>query len=152
MNNTALTLCLSAAILAGLSTDGFAAGDRHGGPRINFEEVDANADGLLSPEEMETHRAARFAEADTDGSGGLSPAEVEARMIATQNERRERMLDRMFERRDADADGEITMAEMSESRSADRFSRADADGDGLISRAEFDEAREKARSKQGRVK
>ena len=151
MNNTALTLCLSAAILAGLSTDGFAAGDQHGGPRINFEEVDTNADGLLSLAEMEAHRTARFALADTDGNGGLSRAEVEARMIATQNERRVRFLDRMFERRDANSDGEITMAEMAEGRSADRFSRADSDGDGLISRAEFDEAREKARSKESRA-
>lgn len=148
MNNTALTLCLSAAILAGLSTDGFAAGERHGGPKINFEEVDANADGLLSRAEIEAHRTARFALADTDGSGALSRAEVEARMIANQNERRARFLDRMFEKRDADADGELTMDEMLGERSAKMFDRADADGDGLVSKAEFDAAKEAARSKK----
>lgn len=151
MNNTALTLCLSAAIVAGLSTGGLAAGDRHGGPKINFEEVDANADGLLSPAEMEAHRTGRFALADTDGNGGLSRAEIEARMIATENERRTRVLDRMFERRDANADGEISMAEMAQGRAGDMFARADANGDGVISKAEFDDVRGKVRGKKSRA-
>ncbi|MEL7013058.1 MAG: calcium-binding protein [Pseudomonadota bacterium] len=151
MNNTALTLCLSAAIFAGLSTQSYAAGERHGGPKIAFEEVDANADGLLSPAEMEAHRTGRFALADADGNGSLSRAELEARMVATQNERRARFLDRMFERRDANADGELSMAEMAQGRSGDMFSRADANGDGLISKAEFDDVRKTARSKDNRA-
>lgn len=142
MKNTALTFCLITAIAAGLASEGFAAGEHRGGPRINFEQADANADGQLSREELQAHGQARFADADTDQSGGLSRAELEARMKAQQDDRRARMLDRMFERRDADADGQLTFAELSSDRSAKMFERADADQDGMISKAEFDAAKE----------
>lgn len=142
MNNTALTLCLSVAIATGFATQSHAAGDHRGGPAFNFEEMDANADGLLSPEELQAHRAARFAATDTDGSGGLSRDEIEARMIANQEERRVRFLDRMFDRRDANEDGQISLDEMASDRTGKMFERADADGDGLISKAEFDASKD----------
>lgn len=151
MKNTTLTICLSAAIMAAVATEGFAAGDHRGGPRINFEEVDANADGLLSQSEMDAHREARFSATDTDGSGGLSKAEVEARMIANQDERRVKFLDRMFKKRDANGDGELTLAEMPNDRSSKMFQRADADGDGLISKAEFEAAKEAGRNKKNKA-
>ncbi|MEM7731956.1 MAG: calcium-binding protein [Pseudomonadota bacterium] len=145
MNNTALTLCLSVAIMAGLATESFAAGEKRAGKGLSFEEVDANADGLMSPEELLAHRQARFAATDTDGNGAVSRAEIEARMETKNSERRAKFIDRMFERRDADANGQLTLDEMS-GRGVDKmFERADADGDGLISKAEFDAVREAGR-------
>ena len=145
MTNTALTLCLSVAIMAGLATQSMAASDHKGGPRINFEEVDTNADGILTVEELQAEREARFAVTDTDGNGALSRAEIEARMLANQDERRVKFLDRMFDRRDANDDGQLTLDEMAAGRTAKMFERADADGDGQISKAECDAAREAGR-------
>lgn len=151
MQNSIRTLCLTAAIMTGLASESYAANDQKHGPRINFEEVDANADGLLSTEELQAHREARFAATDTDGSGSLSRDEIEARMLATQDDRRARFLDRMFERRDANADGQLTLDEMASGRTGKMFERADTDGDGQISRAEFDAAREKGRGAKDRA-
>ncbi|MEM6589090.1 MAG: calcium-binding protein [Pseudomonadota bacterium] len=145
MNNTALTLCLSVAIMAGLATESFAAGDRFAGKGPSFEEVDANADGLMSPEELQAHREARFAETDINGDGALTRDEIEARMDAKGGERRAKFLDRMFERRDANANGQLSLEEMTSDRTAKMFERADADGDGLISKAEFEAARDARR-------
>ncbi|MEL6648001.1 MAG: EF-hand domain-containing protein [Pseudomonadota bacterium] len=145
MTNTALTLFLSAAIMTGLATQSIAAGDQRGCPRINFEEVDRNADGLLTAEELQAHREARFKQTDTDGNGVLSRAEIEARMLANQDERRVKFLDRMFDRRDANADGQLSLDEMVSGQTGKMFDRADANGDGQISKAEFDAAREAGR-------
>ena len=122
MTNTALTLFLSAAIMTGLATQSIAAGDQRGGPRINFEEVDRNADGLLTAEELQAHREARFKQTDTDGNGVLSRAEIEARMLANQDDRR-----------DANADGQLSLDEMLSGQTGKMFDRADANGDGQIS-------------------
>ena len=119
MKHGILMVGLGAAILAGAAGQGMA--ESHGkgphhGQRPSFEELDANADGHLTREEMQARQA----------------------------ERRERHLDYMFEMHDGDADGALSMAEMSEMRGAKRgqmFQRVDADGDGRISRAEFDEMR-----------
>ncbi len=42
------------------------------GRRINFEEVDTNADGKIIAEEMVAHREAHFAAQDTNADGLLS--------------------------------------------------------------------------------
>ncbi|MEO0369878.1 MAG: EF-hand domain-containing protein [Pseudomonadota bacterium] len=146
MNNTALMLCLSVAITAGLATQSMAAGDKR--PGMSFEEVDTNADGLMTREELLAHREARFATADTDGNGALTRAELEARAEGAQSERRAKFLDRMFERRDANSDGELSLEEMASGKTDKMFERADADGDGLISKAEFDAARAARGSKK----
>lgn len=145
MKNTALMFCLSTAIAAGMASQSVAASEHRQGPRINFEEVDANADGLVTPAELEAHRAARFAATDADGNGSLSRAEIEARMLINQEERRVKFLDRMFSKRDANGDGQLTLDEMTAGRAGKMFERADADGDGQISKAEFDAAREAGR-------
>ncbi len=142
MKNSALTLCLSVAIMAGLATESIAAGGKHAGPGPSFEEMDANADGLISSDELQAHREARFTQTDANGDGALSRAELEARMDSKSSERRAKFLDRMFERRDTDADGQLSLEEMTSGRTAKMFERADADGDGLISKAEFEAARE----------
>ncbi len=148
MKNATLTLCLSAAMLAGAITHSYAAGDHGSKMRANFEEIDANADGLISAEELSAHRQARFDATDTDGNGALSREEITARAEAKQDDRRARFIDRMFEKRDANADGQITFEEMAGDRQEKMFSRADANGDGLISQAEFEEMAEKRRDKR----
>ncbi|MEO0750986.1 MAG: calcium-binding protein [Pseudomonadota bacterium] len=148
MTNTALTFCLTVAILAGLASESYAAGDHRQGGGLTFEEVDTNADGLLSAEELQAHREARFATTDTDNNGALSRAEIEARMLINQDERRVKFLDRMFDRRDANADGQLTLAEMASDRTVQMFERADENGDGLISRAEFDAAKDARRGQK----
>ncbi|AWL11008.1 hypothetical protein HMF8227_00512 [Saliniradius amylolyticus] len=47
---------------------------------INFDQLDANGDGSLSPQEAAASKelASNFAKVDTDGNGRLSKGEVEA--------------------------------------------------------------------------
>lgn len=109
---------------------------------MNFEHLDANADGKLTQEEMNAARSARFDLSDTDGDGFLSLAELEAHHVERAKARAEKMLKRM----DADADGKISQDEIAQGRKAGRFfDRADADGDGAITKAEFDAAGERMR-------
>jgi EF hand domain-containing protein len=143
MKQTNLTALISAAIVGtiGLSASlpAYALGSKVG-PRINFEEVDLNADGKITPEEMSTHRAAKFAEQDADGDGFLSREEISAAILARVQNNMDKRLDRMFERGDADGDGMISLAELpgGGDRSAKLFARLDKDGDGAISADELE--------------
>ncbi len=150
MHRTVLTISLSAAIFTAIATQGFATNDHKdpAGPRQSFEELDANADGLISPEEMQAKRADRFAQADTDGDGALTPAEMEARATAGAKNLRNRMLDHIFAKRDTDGDGRLTLAEMGEGRTDRLFAATDTDKDGLISQPEFDTFVEKRHAKR----
>lgn len=102
-----------------------------GGMYQHFDEVDTNADGFVTQDEMTAHRAARFAEKDTDGDGALSKDEMRAGMMARMEER----LDHMFSRMDADNDGKLAQSEMGH-KGKRMFERADTDGDGKISKDE----------------
>jgi Ca2+-binding EF-hand superfamily protein len=118
------------------------------GPRVTFEELDADANGSITQAEMEAHRAARFTTADTDGDGSLSRAELEAQMKAGKEGRMERRLDKMMEHMDADENGSLSKEEMADAgskRKGKGFSRMDKDGNGEISKAEFDEMSKKRR-------
>lgn len=138
MRNGMLMASLTAAILVGASTQVIASGGGHRGPHHSFEELDANGDGQITQEEMATHMQARFKGADTDGNGTLSRDEVLERMKQRQSERRERYVDHMMERHDANKDGELSMEEMRDGRSGRMFARVDKDGDGAISAEEFE--------------
>ncbi len=112
--------------------------DGHG-PRINFEEIDANADGQITIEEMIAHREAKFAERDTNGDGFLSKEELLAAMQENAAKRQAKRVDHMIDRQDADDDGQLSMAELSnDERQAKFFERLDENGDGAISEEELE--------------
>lgn len=118
------------------------------GPRIAFEELDADGNGSITEAEMQAHRDAGFTTADTDGDGSLSRAELEARAKGGKEDRMERRLDKMMERLDADENGSLSKEEMADAGGKHKgkgFSRMDKDGNGEISKAEFDEMSKKRR-------
>ncbi len=140
---TALAIAFGA---VGASAKGFGGKGGFKGPRINFEEVDANADGLLSKEELAAHAQVRFDAVDTDGNGSLSVDELSAARERADKER----LNKMIERRDTNKDGALSFDEMkpNEDRVERMFERLDKDGDGNISSEEFAEM--KAKRKGGK--
>ena len=126
-----------------------------------FEELDANADGGITMDEIEAAMAARaaerFAEADTDGDGALSAEEMLAR---ASEDRAARMADRIadrIEKIDANGDGVLQLEEM-QARADDRrgpspdrmFNRADADDNGSLSAEEFAQAQERMSDRRPR--
>lgn len=148
MKNGMILAGLGAAILAGAAGQGIAQDMQKAmghGMRPGFEELDADGDGKVTRDEMQAHMQARFGAADTDGDGKLSRAELSARIEARQAERRERRLDRMFDRHDTDGDGALSMDEMRGDRAGPMFSRLDADDDGAVSKEEFERMRERHR-------
>ncbi len=111
-----------------------------------FEEVDANGDGKITPEEIDAHRTARAAALDANGDGGISLEELTAAEAAKAAERAQRMM----AARDADGDGVLTAAEMMLPPAPDRmFERLDSDGDGALSREEIEAARARMAESRG---
>lgn len=134
LSGLALSAALAAVALPALARE---AGPRFG-PRIDFEQVDANGDGRITAEELAAHRAARFAGQDSDGDGVLSADEMKAAVLARVKERIEARIDRMIARRDSDGDGAISLAEMQGGDGGERLiERLDTDGDGAISAEEL---------------
>lgn len=153
---------LSLAILSGLSLSTLAeARGMPGGERPAFGDVDANADGEVTPAELqaygETRKTARFDEMDANGDGALSAAELDTAHEARAASRSSRIVERL----DTDGDGLVSREEMEaradhhggrgHGRGGDRaersegrgmgergFSRADADGNGTLSAEEWD--------------
>ncbi len=102
-----------------------------------FERHDPNNDGTVTREEMqESHATMR------DGMGG--PGRHGGGQGGAGHGG-----SGMFERLDADSNGEVTLAEFLASEPR-MFNRVDADGDGRVSRAEMDEMHAKQREWQER--
>lgn len=119
-------------------------GMKHGGMQMqhSFEDLDADGDGKITPEEMAGHMQARFDGADSDGDGVLSRDELIARMMERRAERMAKYADHMIERHDENGDGKLSMDEMRADRQGKMFKRVDTDGDGAISAEEFAKMRE----------
>ncbi len=145
-----------AALAIVAATTGFAVaqsgqmGQGHG-PAFKFEDLDANGDGQITSEEMQSRAEARFGEADTDGDGKLSADEMAERMRARMAERMALRATRMIDRMDRDDDGMVSLEEMRSGRMGQMVQRADTDGDGAISQSEFDAMHDMRKSqRQGR--
>ncbi len=111
------------------------------GPRMSFEELDANGDGQITKDEMQAQAQARFKAVDTDGNGTISLDEMQAQA----RQRADARAAQMFKQMDENGDGALSPDEMKGPRGTDdmmdrMFSRADADNNGSLSKQEFDDA------------
>ena len=115
-----------------------------------LETYDADDDGIVTREEVETGRAARFAAADADGDGALSPEELIAMEEAILEEARLARAAAVVTRMDDNGDGLLQAGELEARtpRIAPLFDELDTDGDGGISQAEM-EARRPQRGEGG---
>lgn len=102
---------------------------RHGGMRQLFNMADADKDGKVTQDEIDTARAERFAKYDADKDGKLSLEEFDGlfREVAKP------MSVRAFQFLDPDGDGTITADELAEPLNG-IVERLDRDGDGALSR------------------
>ncbi|KCZ52585.1 hypothetical protein HY29_04715 [Hyphomonas beringensis] len=127
-------------------------GDHHRGMmKAYMAEIDANGDGDITTEEVETFRAAKFAEIDTNADGEVSPAEMTAHHEAERAKRRAEREARMFAKMDTDGDGVISVEEFN-SRQMPGFEKADTDGDGVVTAEERDAMKAKMKERWSKKK
>ena len=110
---------------------GHARGRGDGGEmmRTLMGRVDADGDGAITLEEIDSFRAATVSDADASGDGALSLDEFQTIWMKVMNER---MVD-AFQRLDADGSGSIDEAEIDRPM-ARMIDRMDRDGDGTRER------------------
>ena len=152
MKKSTLIAITTAAIVGGLGLSSidpaFAYGDKKGprgfGPHITFAELDANGDGQVTAEELAALRSNRFDAQDTNGDGLLSVDEMTAAAVKRASERAAKHIERMMKKRDANGDGQISLAELpGQGRSEKMLKHMDENGDGTLSADEFAAAQAK---------
>jgi Ca2+-binding EF-hand superfamily protein len=92
-----------------------------------LETYDANGDGGVTQEEIDSVRAARLSEFDTDQDSQLNLEEYQALWLDAM---RERMVDQ-FQRHDDDGDGVVTAEEFGQDL-ANIVDRRDRNDDGVL--------------------
>lgn len=121
-----------------------------------FGEIDANADGLLSQDELkaahEAHRAEmkakweekRAGKEPREPKGDRDPAKMEARKDKMAEKAAER-----FAAVDTDGDGQWNKTEFTNHR-LEFFGKVDTDADGTLSAAELEAAKAKMKERRGK--
>jgi Ca2+-binding EF-hand superfamily protein len=104
-------------------------GMQQGGVTALMERYDANNDGSLSQEEIDSNRTQWHADSDQDKSGDLTIAEFETLWLKARRE----MMVREFQEFDRDGDGKVTLDEY-KAPLAMLIARMDRNGDGVINR------------------
>lgn len=125
-----LALAVTACVLAPVTVFAQADGPRGGG------RLDTNGDGVITLSDMQAQRAAMFDRMDADKDGMLTPEE----RAAAKSERQQQARADRPERGGARATETISRADFI--ADAERqFARLDADGDGTLTRAEMQAGR-----------
>ena len=112
-----------------------------GGPEFDFDAVDANKDGKITPEEFKTFRAAQLKAVDTDNDGKITEAELVAEAVKRAETRAKAFAPEMLKDLDADADGVVSVTELQAAgpqMRAKMLRRIDTDGDGAVSKPELE--------------
>jgi len=122
-------------------------GARGPAPDRLIERLDADGDGQVKLSELpDEPRAQRLAEADTDGDEALSIHEIQVFLEANrpnlrgpegENGNRPSRREQMLERLDANGNGTIEVAELSDHPRAQALAEADTDGNGALSEDEL---------------
>jgi len=126
-------------------------------PRPTFQQLDADADGKLSPAEIAakipSFNEDRFKTRDKDGDGFLSPQEMAGSQRdkiakpmsdAAQGQEKTRKPAELFFRADADKSGSVSLEEVNALEpnfTKERFDKLDKDKDGLLTAKEFPQQR-----------
>lgn len=123
------------------------------GPMFDFDKVDTDKDGKITPEEFAAARAARIAELDADKDGKISTDELVAMRMRGAEDRIRAQVGQMMQRMDADGDGVLTAAEVlampGPGPGPQMLARVDTDGDGAVSKAEAEAARDRMMARMG---
>ncbi len=140
-------LTLSVLVLAGTATLVTAAHHRESFNHLaSFEELDANGDQMISPQEMKDRAQVHFNKNDTNNDGLLSAEEITAMHMAQATAMAKLRQADMIEKLDKNNDGLISFEELQADHrplNSDKiFRHLDKDDDGMISAEEFASARE----------
>jgi len=137
-------------------------GPRGGLFQAEFADMDVDGNGQITEEDLLGLAEQRLAEVDADGNGVLNAAELAARIGERATLRMgprggdpsawaEAVAGRMIDRRDADDDGALSVAELGPDKGFGRIiDRFDTDDDNAISEAEFDEAKAQMKDRRGK--
>ena len=116
--------------------------------QFDFKAFDKDGDGKVTRAEVQAGRAERVKAVDADGDGLLSAEEMIAADLVREKVRVEDRVKARIAAQDADGDGKLSAAELMVPPGAARlFDRIDADNDGAVTEAELTQARAAMRQK-----
>ncbi len=137
------TLAAASALTLALAVPVVAQAGGHKGGGMHFEKIDTDSNGVVTRVEAETAALAAFTKVDANADLLVTQEELKAAHEARRAEMKAKMAAKMEgkepRRPKADADPakmEARKAKMAE-KSAEKFAAADTDGDGAWSQAEF---------------
>ena len=120
------------------------------GADVMFDQLDADADGKVTAEEIAAARQARVTGLDANADGLISATELAARTMEGMQARADAMAARRIAAQDVDGDGMLSAAELATPpMPVAMFERMDSDKDGAISQAEYDAAKDRMMDRRG---